>query len=947
VSACFVDESMLTGEPLPVQRRAGDALFGGTVVTDGVAVAVVRRTGADTTLAQIVRLVQDAQASKAPISAFADRISAVFVPTIVGLALVTFAVWLILGSLDAVSPATRGGASAFLWAFMFGVSVIVIACPCALGLATPTAVMVGTGVGAKLGILIKGGAALEVASNVTALVCDKTGTLTVGKPVVTDFAFVERPAAAGTDAATDAVSLSGRASSGDLLTGLLVDALFAPTVDPAAAGAAAGAGAVQFAPLRLQEGGAALAAVSSAAAQAPLSTYTDALNLNAGSLSDSNSGPGADADTRAGAGAGEGAGAGAGMSGVAPLSLGALLPAQSLLLSLVGIAEANSGHFIGASIKAFADAAAAAAAALPPASLRPGGPGGFSLSAAHLRDYTVVTARGVKTLCDLTLAPAAAGDDGVVVPVSRAALERLLRMRATELSSLKAAAAGTATSAGTSAGAAVDLEHDPWAGVEVLSARATAATVPVRVRRLVSVPLLVGNARFLTESLVPVELSAARAVLAFESQCKTAIHIAFGGRARGIVALADAVKPEAAAMVRAAADANIPVWMLTGDNPRTAAAVAAAVGISRARVHASLSPEQKLQHIKRLQTDGWVVGFVGDGINDSPALAQAQLGIALGAGTDIAMEAADMVLMRNDLRDVLTAIDLARATMRRIKWNFLWALGYNTLSIPFAAGLFFPLVRVTLPPELAALAMGFSSVSVIASSLWLKRYKRPDFAHYSILSGTHMLSGGARLPHTKAGTDVAADAAAGTKTGAQTGDIMMADLAGGMAARDRSWSDMQNESGDDSAADSAGAGHGASPGAGGKKKTGARARIAATMAKLRRKRPADAAAERGILAGSGAALGGRGGDANASSDADEAATAATTNVGGLGTPRGAAAVAAPRVRGEAGDVEAGATAVPARGLFSKIKSFVQTRAAHGPEGPERYGRLQDDADVGV
>ena len=979
--SCYVDEAMLTGEALPVQRRPGDPLIGGTVVTDGVAVAEVCRIGADTTLAQIVRLVQDAQASKAPISAFADRISSVFVPAIVMLALITFAIWLILGSLDAVTETTRGGASPFLWAFMFGVSVIVIACPCALGLATPTAVMVGTGVGAKLGILIKGGAVLETASKVTALVCDKTGTLTVGKPVVTDFAFIHHAPGAGASAAVsstatpvvasarspagsdnddsdadgDAVGATGgsstfttsRATSGDILTGLLVDALFSNNLSSVSAnGGAATAtnsGVVSFSPLQLTGGGADLAAACAPSSSAAPAVFAEALR----------SGHATPAYAKTGAAVSALAGSGA---EVKPLSLGALSAAQAMLLSLVGVAEANSGHFLGTSIKAFTDAASTAATNLQQQqqqqhqlqSENAGSSVAFALSAIHMREYSVVTARGVRALCDLSLyvppssapgspalgpvsdasssnATAAAGEsesDGVIVHVPRLALESALRLRKTELANVNASAGSNSTG--------VDLARDPWGGVEVLPALATtAALVPVRVRQLWSVPLLVGNARFLSEALVPVDIAAVRAVLALEAQCKTAVHVVLAGRSRAVVALADAIKPEAAAMVAAAASANIPVWMLTGDNVRAAAAVAAAVGIPRERVHAALSPAQKLQHVTRLQSDGWVVAFVGDGINDSPALAQAQLGIALGAGTDIAMEAADMVLMRNDLRDILTAVDLARATMRRIKWNFVWALGYNTLSIPFAAGLFFPLVRVTLPPELAALAMGFSSVSVIASSLWLKRYQRPDFAAAAaassapLLRSTNIFSAVGRFSSSARAADDAHSRAPGsvptTDRGGDAGEVQMSVLlrgaAGGAAAAGLAGHESDGEHPGGAGGDPASPSAAADP-QHGKVVRRLKAKVAETVSALRGRRAAqDGASGERILGrgverlsedvSQGALDGGELNDAAVAADAAAVSGGSGVGLDGLGAGDGVAA-------GAGGE-----------GFMGKIRSFVR------------------------
>ena len=470
--ASTIDESMLTGESLPVEKALDSKVFAGTVNRTGSFIFRAARVGSETALARIVQLVAEAQGSRAPIQRLADRVAAIFVPIVLGIAALTFIGWWAFGP----EPAA-------LFALTNAVAVLVIACPCAMGLATPTAVMVATGRGAELGVLVRSAAALELLARVDVAVLDKTGTLTVGKPAVTDV-------------------------------------IAAPSVS------------------------------------------------------------------------------------------------EDEVLALAAAAEQGSEHPLG---EAIVTRAKERGLALPPIS-----------------EFTTVPGQGVDAMAA----------DGRV---------------------------------------------------------------------------LLGNLTLMTARGIDVSPLTPRAQ-ALAAAGKTAVYLTLGGRALGVLAAADVLKPEAPAVVAALKRRGLEVLILTGDARPTAEAIARQAGVER--VLAEILPEDKAREIVKLQAAGRRVAMVGDGINDAPALAQADVGIAMGSGTDVAIEAADVTLVRGDLRGVVRAVDLSRRTISIIKQNLVWAFGYNVVLIPVAAGVLYPLWGVLLSPILAGAAMAFSSVSVVTNSLRLKRWKQ-------------------------------------------------------------------------------------------------------------------------------------------------------------------------------------------------------------------------------
>ena len=458
-----VDESMLTGESLPVAKGEGSAVFAATMNKTGAFRFRATKVGKDTALAQIIRMVDEAQGSKAPIQQLADRVSGIFVPIVLAVAAVTFLIWLLIAG--------------FTHALIDAVAVLVIACPCSLGLATPTALMVGTGKGAELGVLIKGGEALQQMQRVTAVVLDKTGTITRGEPTVTD---------------------------------------------------------------------------------------------------------------------------------VRPLGV-----REEELLRIAASVEAGSEHPLGAAV----------------------------IDRAQERGIVLTAVGGVRAIPGYGVE--AEDVDGVQVLIGNRAF--------------------------------MELSGVEWPG----------------------------------DSLDADE---------WEEQGKTVMRVARDNRMLGLIAVADTVRETSARAIADLRDMGIEVYMVTGDNRRTAAAIAKLVGLAPERVLAEVLPEHKVDEVKKLQRQGKIVGMVGDGINDAPALATADVGFAIGAGTDVAIETADIALLRGDLESVVHSVRLAKATMRKIRQNLGWAFGYNTLGIPLAA---FGVVS----PVIAGAAMALSSVSVVTNSLLLRRFK--------------------------------------------------------------------------------------------------------------------------------------------------------------------------------------------------------------------------------
>ncbi len=464
-----IDEAMLTGESMPVDKKIGDKVYAASINKNGMIKFKATKVGADTALAQIIKLVEDAQGSKAPIAKLADTVSGYFVPVVCAIALVAFFAWFLTGQSLAFS-------------LTIFISVIVIACPCALGLATPTAIMVGTGKGAENGILIKSGEALETAYKLNTIVFDKTGTITEGKPEVTDIIPTE------------------------------------------------------------------------------------------------------------------------GIS-------------RERLLKLAASGEKGSEHPLGEAI-----------------------------------------VRGAEK-------------EGLeMLPV-----EAFLAI--------------------------------PGQGIEVT---------------LDKLKVLIGNKKLMDQRNISLnDLKEKSDQLAAEG--KTPMYVAMNGRLSGIIAVADVVKESSAKAIKRLQSMGIEVAMITGDNKKTAEAIAKQVGIDR--VLAEVLPQDKSNEVKKLQAEGKKVCMVGDGINDAPALVQADIGIAIGSGTDVAMESADIVLMRSDLMDVPTAINLSKSTIRNIKQNLFWAFGYNVAGIPIAAGILHLFGGPLLNPIFAAAAMAFSSVSVVSNALRLKGFR--------------------------------------------------------------------------------------------------------------------------------------------------------------------------------------------------------------------------------
>lgn len=464
-----VDESMLTGESIPVEKSVGDAIIGASINKNGTIRYKATKVGKDTALSQIIKLVEDAQGSKAPIAKMADIISGYFVPIVIAIAILSALAWYFAGQTG-------------VFALTIAISVLVIACPCALGLATPTAIMIGTGKGAEHGVLFKSGTALETTHKLNTIVFDKTGTITEGKPKVTDIITAE------------------------------------------------------------------------------------------------------------------------GIS-------------ETELLTLSASAEKGSEHPLGEAIVNSAEEK--------------------GLAFLKTETFNAIPGHGIEVT--------------------------------------------------------INGQH-----------------------------LLLGNKKLMDERHIGLgNLASASDALA--SQGKTPMYIAKDGKIAGIIAVADTVKESSLRAIKKLHKMGIEVAMITGDNKRTAEAIAKQVGIDR--VLSEVLPEDKANEVKKLQDEGKKVGMVGDGINDAPALAQADVGIAIGSGTDVAIESADVVLMRSDLMDVPTAVELSKSTIRNIKENLFWAFAYNILGIPFAMGVVYAFGGPLLSPVIAAAAMSFSSISVLLNALRLKGFQ--------------------------------------------------------------------------------------------------------------------------------------------------------------------------------------------------------------------------------
>lgn len=465
----YIDESMISGEPVPVVKRRGDEVLAGTINQKGSLKVFAGKVGSETTLSQIIRLVQEAQASKPPIQKLVDKIAGIFVPAVIGIALVAFCIWYFMGP----EPA-------FTYAFLVLITVLIIACPCALGLATPTALMVGIGKGAEKGILIKDAQTLEVACKTNAVVLDKTGTITKGRPEVTDLVWLD----------------------------------------------------------------------------------------NAGLY-------------------------------------------NSLLMAM----ESQSEHPIAEAIvrKLKAD----------------------GIAPAQVDRFESITGHGVKAKYD-----------------------------------------------------------DEW--------------------------FYAGNEQMMVNYGINLDRKMRDRGGVLRRQARTVIYFAHGQQVKGLIAVADQVKASSAEAINRLKRQGIDVYMLTGDNSETAAAIANQVGIDKSHYQANVLPADKGNFVSELQSEGKVVAMVGDGINDSHALAQADVGIAMGTGTDIAMESAGITLMHSDLPQIARAIQLSKATVTTIRQNLFWAFIYNVIAIPIAAGALYPFLGFLLNPMIAGAAMAMSSVSVVANSLRLK-----------------------------------------------------------------------------------------------------------------------------------------------------------------------------------------------------------------------------------
>lgn len=512
-----IDEAAVTGESIPVEKQPGDKVVSATVNKAGFLKCRADRVGEDTTLAQIIRLVEEASGSKAPIARLADKVAGVFVPAVICIALVTLAVWLIAGA----------GAE---FAISSAIAVLVISCPCALGLATPVAIMVGTGVGARHGILVKSGEALQQAKEIDTVVLDKTGTLTSGKLHVTG-------------------------------TGCYVQDMSLET-----------------------------------------------------------------------------------------------------LVSIAAALEKKSEHPLAEAIVDYAE--------------REG------LKLPDIRDFKAVFGRGVEGVLAEDIAPRAR------IPWEKADGPTAVFLAGKREDGSRVVLTSTV---GADSGAKAETRY------------------------------FVGNRAYMEENGIAIDETVARGLDSIAEEGRTPLLVGEEGRLLGCIDVADEIKGSSYIAVRKLREMGIHVVMLTGDNRRTAEAVRQQLDIEE--VVAEVLPQDKEKKIRELKADGRKVAMVGDGINDAPALTAADVGMAIGAGTDVAMESADIVLMKSDLRDAVTAVRLSRAVIRNIKQNLFWAFFYNAIGIPLAAGVWFPAFGIRLNPMFGAAAMSLSSIFVVGNALRLRGFK--------------------------------------------------------------------------------------------------------------------------------------------------------------------------------------------------------------------------------
>lgn len=541
-----IDEAAITGESIPVEKQSGDKVISATVNKAGFLKCRADRVGEDTTLSQIIRLVEEASASKAPIAQLADKVAGVFVPVVICIALVTLAVWLIAGA----------GAE---FAISSAIAVLVISCPCALGLATPVAIMVGTGVGAGHGILIKSGEALQRAKEIDTVVMDKTGTITSGK-------------------------------------------------------------------LRVMGTG---------------------CNVQDMSL-----------DT---------------------------------MVCIAAALEKKSEHPLAEAIVEYA--------------------GRQKLSIPEIRDFKAVFGRGVEGILAEDIPPRftmqSPGDGPCSVFIAGKNEDGTKVVKTFGISE------GRDFKAEYVKGAEGIWTEEGTPAAEVSEKKDAGARAGTR--------YFVGNRAYMEENGIVIDSMVAQGLDRIAEEGMTPLLVAEEGRFLGSIQVADEIKPSSYAAVRKLKEMGIHVVMLTGDNARTAEAVRQRLGIEE--VVAEVLPQDKEKKISGLKAAGRKVAMIGDGINDAPALAAADVGMAIGAGTDVAMESADIVLMKSDLRDAVTAVRLSRAVIRNIKQNLFWAFFYNAIGIPLAAGVWYPLFGIRLNPMFGAAAMSLSSIFVVGNALRLRGFK--------------------------------------------------------------------------------------------------------------------------------------------------------------------------------------------------------------------------------